>query len=186
MCIRVSTPLKNTTPSFLPPSSPLNRQTVQAPHFIGNPPSILLFREPSWKLDFSMNPKNVKISQFEFLVMTMKIIFADQLFLSLNISDFNLLFMWKLQPPPWKKSPPLSQQPPPKVEVLSSPPFQKFGWRLNSPIERGWEGCTLWFPLPSCSHLICPNLSNQLPWFKQISKGWFFEFNGHFLSKINF
>ena len=34
-----------------------------------------------------------KISQCEFLVMTEKNIFAYQLFLSLNISDFNLFFM---------------------------------------------------------------------------------------------
>ena len=31
--------------------------------------------------------------------MTEKNIFAHKLFLSLNISDFDLLFMWKLQPP---------------------------------------------------------------------------------------
>ena len=35
----------------------------------------------------------VKISQFEFLVMTEKNIFAYKLFLSLNISDFSLSFM---------------------------------------------------------------------------------------------
>ena len=46
--------------------------------------------------------------------MTEKNIFAYKLFLSLNISDFNIFFMWKLKPP-WKKSPPL------KVEVLSAP-----------------------------------------------------------------
>ena len=40
-----------------------------------------------------------KTSQFEFLVMTEKNIFAYELFLSLNISDFNLFFMWQLQPP---------------------------------------------------------------------------------------
>ena len=34
-----------------------------------------------------------KISQFEFLVMTEKNIFAYKLFLSLNISDFILFFM---------------------------------------------------------------------------------------------
>ena len=34
-----------------------------------------------------------KISQFELLVMTEKNIFAYKLFLSLNISDFNLFFM---------------------------------------------------------------------------------------------
>ena len=45
----------------------------------------------------------VKISQFEFSVMTEKNIFVYKLFLSLNISDFNIFFMWKLQPLPLKK-----------------------------------------------------------------------------------
>ena len=44
-----------------------------------------------------------KISQFELLVMTESNIFAYKLFLSLNILDFNLFFMWQLQPPPLKK-----------------------------------------------------------------------------------
>ena len=35
--------------------------------------------------------------------MTEKNIFAYELFLSLNISDFSLFFMQKLQPPPLKK-----------------------------------------------------------------------------------
>ena len=47
----------------------------------------------------------VKISQFEFLVTTEKNIFAYKLFLSLNISDFNLFFMWKLQTPLKKVTP---------------------------------------------------------------------------------
>ena len=34
----------------------------------------------------------IKISQFEFLVMAEKKFFIYQLFLSLNISDFNLFF----------------------------------------------------------------------------------------------
>ena len=34
-----------------------------------------------------------KISQFEFLVMTEKNVFAYKLLLSLNISDFNLFFI---------------------------------------------------------------------------------------------
>ena len=42
-------PLKNTTPSFLP-SPPLNLETVQAlPNFLGNFPSILVFRKLSPK-----------------------------------------------------------------------------------------------------------------------------------------
>ena len=53
----------------------------------------------------------VKMSQFEFLVMTEQNIFAYTLFLSLNIPDFSFFFIQKLQPPL-------------KIEVLSSlPPF---------------------------------------------------------------
>ena len=41
------------------------------------------------------------MSQFEFLVMIEKKIFTYKVFLSLNILDFNLFFMWQLQPPSW-------------------------------------------------------------------------------------
>ena len=81
-----------------------------------------------------------KISQFEFL----KNIFAHKLFLSLNISDFNLFFMWKLQPPPSpEKSHPLfPSKSPLKVAALSSPPFFKI-W-LESwpplPLQKGGGG----------------------------------------------
>ena len=51
----------------------------------------------------------LKISQFELLFMTEENIFAYKLFLSLNISDFSLSFMWKLHPRPENRSP-LSQQ----------------------------------------------------------------------------
>ena len=96
-------PLKNATPSFLPSSPPLNLQTVQAP-FLSNPPCILVFRELSLKVGFFSEPQKyqsfsslkpsyllkvtkflVEISQFEFLVMTEKNIFAHKPFLSLNI-----------------------------------------------------------------------------------------------------
>ena len=60
VCIRVSTPLKNTPPLFLA-KLPLNLQTVQAA-FLGNPPYILDFHEtPLLNSDFSMNPKNIKV-----------------------------------------------------------------------------------------------------------------------------
>ena len=52
------------------------------------------------------------MSQFEFLVMIEKKIFTYKVFLSLNILDFNLFFMWQLQTP-WKKSPHLFSQEPP-------------------------------------------------------------------------
>ena len=53
--------------------------------------------------------------------MAEKNIFADQLFLSLNISDFKCIFYVKIATCHEKSHPPLSQQPPLKVEVLSSP-----------------------------------------------------------------
>ena len=62
----------------------------------------------------------LKFSQFEFLVMAGKNIFVYKFFLSLNISGFSLFLLWKLQLLPWKKLTPLFQQPPLKVEVLSS------------------------------------------------------------------
>ena len=53
--------------------------------------------------------------------MTEKNIFAYKLFLSLNISDFNLFFMEKLQPSPLENVIPLfPSNPPLKVEVLST------------------------------------------------------------------
>ena len=39
----------------------------------------------------------LKISQFKFLVMTEKNIFIYKIIFSLDISDFNLFFMWNLQ-----------------------------------------------------------------------------------------
>ena len=74
----------------------LNLQTVQVP-FLRNPSSILVFREPSLKVGFFSEPQKyqsfsslipsylltkflLEISQFEFLVMTEKIIFAHKLF----------------------------------------------------------------------------------------------------------
>ena len=109
--IGVPTPrLKNTTPSFFPspPLKPTNCPSAPPP-FQAISLYILVFQDPSQKSDLSVNAKNIrsfssfipsyllkvtkflgKISQFEFLVMTEKNIFAYKLFLSLNISDFNL------------------------------------------------------------------------------------------------
>ena len=85
-----------------------------------------------------------KISQFEFLVMTKKNIFAYKLFLSLSISDFNLCDNCTPPLPSEKNHPLFPYNSPLKVEVLSSPSFLKFGLRLNhpSPLQKGgW--CTL-------------------------------------------
>ena len=71
----------------------------------------------------------VKISQFEFLVTKEQRILVYKHFLSLNIPDFSLFFVEKLQPP--KKSHPL---------VPSNPPplFENFvGGSTPPPAERG-------------------------------------------------
>ena len=89
---------------------PLNQQTVQAPPpsfsqsplcigFSRPPLKVRSFHEPQKYESFSsLIPSYLlkvtkfldKISQFELLVITEKNIFAYKLFLSLNISDFNL------------------------------------------------------------------------------------------------
>ena len=67
--------------------------------------------------------------------MTEKNIFVHKLFLSLNISDFNLFFMWKLQPPLKKVTPVFPSNPPLKVEILSSPLFFKIWLEVQPPCK---------------------------------------------------
>ena len=73
--------------------------------------------------------------QFEFLVMTEKNIFAYKLFLSLNISDFNLFFMWKLHslPSPTEKSHPSFSATPFKSWGPIKPPFLKIWFEAQLP-----------------------------------------------------
>ena len=88
--------------------------------------------------------------------MTKKNIFAHKIFLSLNISDFNLFLYENCNPP---TSPPCLKKVTPlfssnlrlKVEVLSSPSpfFWKFGWWLNPPCYD-----SLWLQRHSL-HIIC-------------------------------
>ena len=68
--------------------------------------------------------------------MADKNILIYKLLLSLNISDFSLFFMQKLEPP-WKIHLALSQPPSLKIEILLSPPFCKFSSRLNPTAEMG-------------------------------------------------
>ena len=72
--------------------------------------------------------------------MTEHNILVYKLFLLLNIPDFSL-FLSKHCTPPWKKSLPLSQQPPWKTKVLSSlpPVFENFagGSTLQQNRRRG-------------------------------------------------
>ena len=42
------------------------------------------------------------------------------------------------------------------------------------------------FTPPSCKSVSQPFWPTNLSWFKQISKGWIYQFNCHFLSKTNF
>ena len=93
MCIGVSISLLKITTSLFLAKPPLNQQIVQvAPALLGKPPSasILFF--------FLNTPLKVRFFSLNFpawiLVMTEKNIFVYyKLFLSLNISDFNLLFL---------------------------------------------------------------------------------------------
>ena len=122
--IRVSPPSKTHTLLSCQPPSP--QKSANCPSFSSLTPSYLL----------KVTKFLFNISEFNFLVVTEKSIFAYKLFLSLNISDFNLFFMWKLQPPP---PTPLKNvtslfpnNPILKVEVLSSHPlFEKlFFWTI--------------------------------------------------------
>ena len=185
MCIGLSTPPQKHIPLLSCQAPPLNRQTVQTPLF-RQPSSILVFPDPPFplKVGFFSKPSKYynfsslmpsyllkvtkfldKISKFEFLVMTEKNIFAYKLFLSLNISDFNLFFVWKLQLPLKKGTSLFPSNPPLKVEILSNFPFWKFGWRFNPPPppHRKWGRgqCTLcysikWLILDDC--WLCRNL----------------------------
>ena len=70
--------------------------------------------------------------------MTEKNIFAYKVFLSLNISDFNLFLMWQLHPvpptlPPEKSHPFLSQQHPYKSWGHVKPPFWKIWLEAQPP-----------------------------------------------------
>ena len=142
VCIGLSVPLPSKTPpsSFLPspPSSPKS-DNCPSPPFLGNRPSILVFRDPHLKAGFSVNPKNisfsslnpsyllevtkflVKISQFEFLVMTEKNNSVYKLFFV--IKYFRLYFLCKNCNPPEKSHPLFPSNPTLKVEVFSSPPL---------------------------------------------------------------
>ena len=105
-------------------------------------PKILKFLSLNTILSFKVTKILVKISQFESLVMTEKNIFAHKHFLSLNISDF-IFYVKIANCPPEKKSPLFPSNLPLKAEVLSSPPFWKFGWSFNlppPPSRKGEEG----------------------------------------------
>ena len=155
VCIGVSIPLKNTASLFLAIS---NLQTVQAPVFRQSPPLYWFFVNLPLKLGFFSEPPKcysfasltpsyllevtkflVKISQFEFLVMTEQNIFLYKLFFLIKYFRFQFIFYVNIAPP-LKKSPPFFPATPSKVEVLSSPPpFLQFWLEVQPcpPAERG-------------------------------------------------
>ena len=107
VCIRVSTlPQKHNTPSFLATTSPsLNQQTFQAPPLFRQSEGD--FVSPPLKVRFfSLNTIYLlkvtrflgKISQFEFLVMAEKNIFACKLFI-MKYFRFYFIFYVKIAPP---------------------------------------------------------------------------------------
>ena len=133
-------PLKNTRLFLVKP--PLKSTNCPRPPFYAISFYILVFQYPplksrifQWTLSyFSKVTKFLgTISQFEFLVTTKKNFFAYKLFLSLNISDFNLLLCENCNPRLIKVTP-VSQQSPLKVEVLSSIPFMKIWLEAQPPL----------------------------------------------------
>ena len=121
VCIRVLTPLKNTTPSFLP-SSPLNQQTVQAP----------LFRQSPLCIGFSWAPLKVwffsepqKYQNFPVWILSYdreKYFCWSTIFVN---KYFRFYFLCENCDPPEKSHPLLSKQPPSKSWGLVKPPFLK-------------------------------------------------------------
>ena len=90
----INPPSKTPPLSFLPSPTPLKSTNCPSPPFWQSPPLYIGFSPlliPSYLL--KVTKFLGKISQFEFLVMTETNSFAYKLYLSLNISDFNLFFM---------------------------------------------------------------------------------------------
>ena len=156
----VNPPAPANPPPLFFSKPPSNLQTAQAPIFRQFPPIFCFFVKPSPPKNgifqwapiifkcLSLTPSHllkvtkflVRFSQFKFLVMTKKNIFVYKLFLYLNISDFSLLFMWRMQTPRGKKSPFVSQQRPSKKWDPVKPHFWKFGRRLDPSQQRGGAG----------------------------------------------
>ena len=97
MCIGVSTlPQKHHPSSFFPRPPPPPFPPSLNPHknrIFQWTPIMLKFFILNLIPSFKVTKFLIKISQFKFLVVTEKNIFADKPFLSLNIWDFSLIFM---------------------------------------------------------------------------------------------
>ena len=80
-------------------------------------------------------------------------------------------------PPSFLRHPSLDPARPPLFKIFVTPPFFSV-----SPSFKVFS------TVPPTLTQLHPALirPTNLPWFRQISKGWFYQFNCHFLSKINF
>ena len=118
----------------------------------------------------------------------------------LNISDFSLFFYVKTATPLKKVTPLFPGNPTLKIKILSSPPFWKFGQRLN-PTCRKWGGGgvhTMDFvpvPPPKGWHHQVPNIALWTPvmlgvvfgcWLSNDLPTLFFPISFKMLSSQNF
>ena len=117
--------------------------------------------------------------QFEFLVMTEKNTFAYKLFLSLNISDFNLIFMWKLHPlpSPTEKSHPSFSATPFKSWGPVKPPFSKIWFEVQPPPPPQQKGGSAYY---RGSPSFLPTRENRLMFFICCKSLWDFFWAFHF------
>ena len=144
--------LKNTTPSFLRSPHLKSENCQSSIGFLQTPPKNQIFQwTPKILKSFILNPSYlfkktkflVKISQFEFLVMTKKNISVYKLFLPLNISDFSLFVCFffvcvceNCNPPPFP-SPSLNYPP---LFLHPTPPSQNWGPVKPLLFEKGVGG----------------------------------------------
>ena len=95
-----------------------------------------------------------KISQFEFLVMTEKNIFAYKLFLSLNISDFHLFLCENCNSPLKKVTPSFSATPLYKLRSCQALLFENLV-EGQTPLQKGGGVPTMVLLLPSSLEIVC-------------------------------
>ena len=125
----LTSPIKITTPSFLPSLPPpphLNLQTVQVP-FLGNPSSILVFHDPLKSLAFQWTPSFPSLTP-SYLLKVIKFFVKSPLFLKI----WNLVGGSTPYPPP--PPPPPNGGPKLKFLLFSQICFISFPW-----YGTGWQ-----------------------------------------------
>ena len=151
---------------------PVKSTNCPCPSFLGNFPLYIGFLGPppsphkNRKWDFSVNPTIIlkffilktpshllklieflfKIFQFTLLVTTEKDILFIKFFLTLNISNFSLSFMKKLQPPLKKVTPSFPETPSQNWDLVKPALFENLvagSTPPPPPAEKMGRGCTL-------------------------------------------